>query len=457
MVGDDPFSSPDQEDATVVRPMSSAPGGGAGGSIPPASMEQVLEAVEIPDTAGLNPLEAAATPTLLAATQLKNTASHPDPAGLHRQLLGEIKAFDKRARSAGIGDDKLLVRAKYVLCAMLDDVVLNTPWGQASGWSHNTLQGVLFKKEWAGDEFFRLLDALLRDPAANRDLLELMYCCLALGFQGGYRVYNQKGELDQKREQLYLVLKSLSPEYERELSPHWRGITGLENKLERRIPIWAAAAVAALLLLTMYFFLYQRLSGFSDPVFSGLQSVAYVPVTRPELEYQRPVEPLPVDETPVLAHDSLRDRLLDEACFEVGAVILDDGTGEADKGTFIRTRPECTTLFASGKWDVQPAFRKVIVETIAPALAGALEAAPGKVLITGHTDNVPGRYMSNEELSQRRADSVTESLVAELDMPERFRAEGHGEREPVATNDTREGRAQNRRVEIVLLHPHVLL
>lgn len=447
MDSDDPFSPQDQEDATIVKPLPAAASGKS-----ESYTDRLLEAVEIPASAGLNRLESAASQTLLAAAQLKNTVSHPDPSGLHRQLLGEIKEFEQRAVAAGVGDEKLLVRAKYVLCAMLDDVVLNTPWGQSSGWSHNTLQGTLFKKEWAGDEFFRLLDVLMRDPAGNRDLLELIYCCLALGFQGGYRVYNKKGELDQKREQLYLVLKTLSEQYDKELSPHWMGVTGLENKLERRIPIWSVLAVAAVLLLSLYIVLFQRLSGYSDPVFSGLQSVAFAQVQRPQFDYQQLV-----DETPKVAHESLRDSLIDESCFEVGAVMLDDGSGEADRGTFIRTRPECTTLFASGSWNVHPAFRKVTEGIIAPALRAALEKSPGKVLVVGHTDSIPGRYVSNEELSQRRAESVMNILVGKLGSLERFRAEGHGDREPVASNDSKNGRAQNRRVEIILLHPNVLL
>lgn len=450
MVDRNPFASDNNDDATVVKPLgprSASPSGSA----TPADL--LAEIVDFPRAGGFNPLENAAAPTLLTASQLRNTANHGNPAALHRQLLAEIKEFEKRALAAGIGDEKLLVRAKYVICAMLDDVVLNTPWGQASGWSHNTLQGVLFRKEWAGDEFFRLLDALLRDPAANRDLLELMYCCLALGFQGGYRVYNQKGELEEKREQLYLVLKSLADEYDRALSPHWRGIEGLENRLERRIPIWAVAAVAVLLLLVLYAFLLQRLGEFSDPVFSGLQEVAFVPAARPEIE----IQPRPVANTTKLAHESLRERLAREPCFEVGAIMLDDGSREADKGTFIRTRPDCSTLFASGSWEIEPQFREVLETHVVPALEALLAAAPGKMLITGHTDNVPGRYMSNEELSQRRAESVMELLVRALGTPERFRSEGRGEREPVATNDSVEGRAQNRRVEILLLHPHVLL
>jgi type VI secretion system protein ImpK len=74
------------------------------------------------------------------------------------------------------------------------------------------------------------------------------------------------------------------------------------------------------------------------------------------------------------------------------------------------------------------------------------------VLITGHTDNQPIRslrYPSNWDLSKARADAV-KAVLAQTVRPERLRAEGRADSEPVAPNDTPQGRAQNRRVELTL-------
>lgn len=75
--------------------------------------------------------------------------------------------------------------------------------------------------------------------------------------------------------------------------------------------------------------------------------------------------------------------------------------------------------------------------------------------IEGHTDNVPirsGRYQSNWELSTSRATNIVQYLVGAYDYePERMSAAGYGEFRPVADNSTAEGRAKNRRVDIVLL------
>lgn len=87
-------------------------------------------------------------------------------------------------------------------------------------------------------------------------------------------------------------------------------------------------------------------------------------------------------------------------------------------------------------------------------IADALNGTVGAILITGYSDNVPIRtiqYPSNWELSQARADSVKLLLDARLNDKSRVRAEGKGEADPVAPNDSPENRARNRRVEITLL------
>ncbi len=78
----------------------------------------------------------------------------------------------------------------------------------------------------------------------------------------------------------------------------------------------------------------------------------------------------------------------------------------------------------------------------------------GKILVVGYSDNVPirsARFASNYELSLERARSVQKQLQGSLSQPERVKAEGRGEINPVAPNTTPENRARNRRVEITLL------
>lgn len=102
-------------------------------------------------------------------------------------------------------------------------------------------------------------------------------------------------------------------------------------------------------------------------------------------------------------------------------------------------------LFASAKYELLPAAKKAL-DNVAEALK-----ASGNRLITieGHTDS-QGNQASNMTLSQRRAESVRTYLISRGIVETEIRAEGFGPDRPVAPNTTAEGRANNRRVEIVL-------
>lgn len=109
-------------------------------------------------------------------------------------------------------------------------------------------------------------------------------------------------------------------------------------------------------------------------------------------------------------------------------------------------------LFNSGKTIIKPEGKETLIK-VADVLK---ENCPDKnVSIEGHTDNEPIRYSgweSNWELSTARANSVLHFFIDNCGIkPERIRIVGFGEYAPVASNETEEGRQQNRRVEIVIL------
>ncbi len=84
-------------------------------------------------------------------------------------------------------------------------------------------------------------------------------------------------------------------------------------------------------------------------------------------------------------------------------------------------------------------------------LAELLKTHPNhKVLITGHTDNV-GKDMDNMILSEQRAQAVVDALVLQGISRDRISSKGYGETQPIATNDTPQGRKTNRRVEFLLI------
>ena len=108
-------------------------------------------------------------------------------------------------------------------------------------------------------------------------------------------------------------------------------------------------------------------------------------------------------------------------------------------------------LFKSGSWTIN-AEGKRAVEQLAAVLADNPEIA---ILIEGHTDNVPysgsGQLKGNWDLSTKRATAIVNILRENSDIqPENLTAAGRGEYAPIASNETSEGRAKNRRIEVIL-------
>ncbi|MFW6379857.1 MAG: OmpA/MotB family protein [Halorhodospira sp.] len=122
-----------------------------------------------------------------------------------------------------------------------------------------------------------------------------------------------------------------------------------------------------------------------------------------------------------------------------------EAVGEEETLTF---RLDDAVLFNTGEAELQQTGQAAIDE-----LVPILSATGARISIEGHTDNIPistERHPSNWELSAARASAVLRYLVAQGIQPQRLRAIGYGAIRPIAENDTAQGRAENRRVEITL-------
>ncbi|MFA5857705.1 MAG: flagellar motor protein MotB [Elusimicrobiota bacterium] len=107
-------------------------------------------------------------------------------------------------------------------------------------------------------------------------------------------------------------------------------------------------------------------------------------------------------------------------------------------------------LFGIGSANIDPRIIPALDE-----VAEVLTVAPNKIIVEGHTDNVPirgGKYESNWELSVARAFSIISYFVKSKSIaPEKFIAAGYGEFRPLHPNDTEEHRVLNRRIEIKII------
>lgn len=446
MSNEDPFfpSRKKGQPRTVIRPR---PGGqphdddSRPAETPaPSSAEPAVAAGgpkfdELASGPGLNTLEAAACPVINAAVGLRQSTSRPDLSEVRERITRLLKQFRDRAEQMG-HERETIRRAHYALCAFIDEIVLSTPWGGQSRWQEHSLLSTFHRQTWGGEEFFNIVDRAQTDAARNRDLLELLYLLLALGFEGRYAAApDGRDRLEQVRESLFQGIRNQRPELERDLSLRWQGTDAGKPGLAGLIPLWAFAAIGAGILLLAYLAFSFSLNRASDPLLARVHALDGEVLTRLEASDRAPSP----DAEDALV--TLRQLLADD--IQAGRV-----TVEAD-GRRAVVRVAGDGLFASGSPRIEAGARPII-ERIGDAVA----QVPGSVLVTGHSDNVPifsARYPSNWHLSEARARSVVDILRERAGYPERYDYEGRADTEPLASNDTPEGRARNRRVDIAVL------
>ena len=386
----------------------------------------------IATASGLNPLVRAANPLLDLALPLRTLPACADVEGLRAQLLQMVKVFEAEARASGI-DTERLAAARYCLCTCIDEAISGTPWGSGM-WASRSLLVIFHNEASGGERFFLILQRLAQDPARNVDVLELIYVMLSLGFEGRYRLLEGgRAQLESVRERLAQIIRAQRGSFEAELSVHWQSVQRARRSLTQRLPLWVAAALAGVVLVAAHIALSVSLNRASDPVFDALNGIRVS--ASPPMPAVVAAQPAATAKLATFLAPEIAQGLVSVRDSADRSVVTLNGDG----------------LFASGSAVLEAAYQPLMTR-----IAQALQAVPGKVVVTGHTDNQPplsARFPSNWALSQARADSVRTLLAATTGTPERFSAEGRGDAEPLASNDTAAGRGKNRRVEITLLAP----
>lgn len=398
---------------------------------PPGHIPQALPRREQMLTPNANPMLKAAGPLLLLLGRLRASLSSAPATQMIGQVGETIEAFEHEVRAAGASPEQTRT-AKYILCAFADDIVQNIPGEDRHVWTQYSMLSRFFGERTGGVRFFEELERAKRDPSVNYDLLELMHACLALGFEGIHRTSaGGAANLQMIQRSLFETLRRVK-QPEPELSPRWQGQALVSRLAGFRIPVWSVAAVAAVAVLGLYFIFRALLGGNAEASASALLAVH----PKGELSIVRKVFAKPPPPLPPPAQQP-------KICATVRPPITCQVTPN-----LIIVRLVDITLFEPGQAVVRDEFRPLIER-----IAAVLNEEGGAIKVVGHTDSQPirtARFSSNQQLSLERAKAVGELLKTRLNRKERISIEGKGPDTPIASNATPEGRAKNRRVEILI-------
>jgi len=456
---------PSQQDRTVIMPtpggtrMQQAPAPAppaapsqapsqAPAQAPSQALSQASHSATATETAplsaysGRNPLLAAASELFALVRQLRNSPNHPDPQQLRRDIVDQVRSMEAQARRSGIPNQHIQA-ASYAICALIDETVMRTPWGATAGWGQQTVLSLIHGDTTGGERVFHLLNELTNQPGATIDALEVLYVCISLGFMGRFGAVDRgREQLDRIEQGLFQTIRAQRGEFERELSPQWRGLTDKRPRVAKLVPLWVvwAGALGIMTLILVGFNL--ALNASSDAAFGRLA----------QLGRERPAAaiaaPQPQPQTLVSSPGpSRQDRIA--GVRQALAPDLSSGAVQLlTDGPNLTLRVPGQGLFASGSAQLTGPARALV-----DRVGRAVGDLPGPIVVAGHTDDQPIRtlrYPSNWHLSTARAQTVVAAMRGYADPPSKLIAEGRADQQPIADNDTAEGRAQNRRIDIEL-------
>lgn len=187
---------------------------------------------------------------LLLGAGLKTVRDYGSPETLRAQLGEMFNMARLEARQRGIPEDATS-QARYAVAAFLDEMILSVPSPHREAWSARPLQYEFFQEQVAGVEFFNRLSTLRQSFDLQRDVIEVFYLCLLLGFEGKYKV--------QEREKLKELTDELGRQFQPKsvlpLSPNGKPPDELIERVKHGSPAWVVAVFSFALVFLVYLFL----------------------------------------------------------------------------------------------------------------------------------------------------------------------------------------------------------
>ncbi|WP_394425519.1 type IVB secretion system protein IcmH/DotU [Vreelandella stevensii] len=200
----------------------------------------------------LNPLVDAASSLLGLVVRVRQLDSVGDVERLYRQVVDEIAAIEIELTEQGY-DRATLLAYRYVLCSFIDEAVMGMPWGRQSKWAEHSLLTRFHNETWGGEKVFSILARLQQEPQRYRDMLEFIYLCLCLGFEGRYRVMSHgREEYEQIVRALGDQLAGLQPPAEDSLTQPLKNVVQGRQRSMSRFPVWGIFALFGISMVAVF-------------------------------------------------------------------------------------------------------------------------------------------------------------------------------------------------------------
>jgi len=223
--------------------------------------------------ASLNPLIDATSPLLALILRIFTLHQYQQIDTLHKRCRHEIEAIELELQRLGF--DRVTVLAlRYCLCSVIDEAVMCSPWGQESNWSERSLLALYHDETWGGEKYFVILERLMMEPAHYIQIIEFLYLCLCLGYEGKYRpMHNGRMQLETLIREVHNIIRK-----ERgsgaALATHFGDhIVDKLDELQWQTPVMMVVGVAFLVSIVLYLGYFFYTDNFTSTIIMRLADV----------------------------------------------------------------------------------------------------------------------------------------------------------------------------------------
>lgn len=216
-----------------------------------------------------------ATPLIgLILRAKKQKKPHNDLNHLYQQCIDEIKNIEFELLEAG-HDNATVIAYRYILCTFIDEAIMSTEWGASSSWMSKSLLVHFHNESWGGEKIYLIITRLEQDFEKYFNLLEFVFLCLCLGFQGRFKVmaYHEQKKHEEIVHNLYDKLRlHRKVDIDAYVSPY-ENIVSKKYSLDRRVSPKKVMLYILGITLVIYLVYAFALSHSSSAVVNDLRDI----------------------------------------------------------------------------------------------------------------------------------------------------------------------------------------
>ncbi|MDD1780509.1 type IVB secretion system protein IcmH/DotU [Enterovibrio sp. ZSDZ35] len=220
-----------------------------------------------------NRLICAATPLIGLSLRIRKLMLCHNIEELYNQAVEEIKNIEVELAENQY-DHAIILAYRYILCTVVDEAVMSTPWGSESYWAENSLLTYFHNETWGGEKVFSILTRLKGDPERYRQLLEFIFICMTLGFEGRYKVMD-KGKDEHRKVllELHALLSDNDEETHSNRKPATHNVMPKNYKVNNRVTPIGVVIGFSFMLLAVYGFYQMSINKNIDSVLLQLSTL----------------------------------------------------------------------------------------------------------------------------------------------------------------------------------------